>query len=84
MAKSGPGDAQVLHEAGARVAWGEPDYSLYERTGIRPAVEITGIPGGYQGPGMKAVIPARASAKVNVRLVPNQTSAEIAASFGGT
>ena len=81
MARSGPGDAQVLQEAGANVAWGEPDYSLYERTGIRPAVEITGITGGYQGPGMKAVIPARASAKVNVRLVPDQTSVEVDRQF---
>jgi acetylornithine deacetylase/succinyl-diaminopimelate desuccinylase-like protein len=77
MAKSGPGDAEVLHHAGASGAWGEPGYSLYERTGIRTAVEITGLQGGYQGPGMKSVIPARASAKVNMRLAPDQTPEEI-------
>jgi acetylornithine deacetylase/succinyl-diaminopimelate desuccinylase-like protein len=75
---SGPSDAEILRDAQARAGWGERGYSLYERTTIRPAITINGITGGYQGPGGKAVIPARASVKLNVRLVPDQTPDEVA------
>ena len=57
--------------------WGERGYTSYERTTVRPALTINGISGGYQGPGVKAVIPARASAKYAFRLVPNQDPREI-------
>jgi acetylornithine deacetylase/succinyl-diaminopimelate desuccinylase-like protein len=75
---SGPSDAEILRDAQARAGWGERGYSLYERTTIRPALTINGITSGYQGPGGKAVIPARATAKINVRLVPDQTPDEVA------
>jgi acetylornithine deacetylase/succinyl-diaminopimelate desuccinylase-like protein len=77
MAMAGPTDEQILNDAKAEAFWGEPGYSLYERTTIRPAVEITGLAGGYQGAGVKAVIPARALAKINVRLVPDQDPGDI-------
>lgn len=78
MRRDGPTDAQFLKDAGAtRGGWGEPGYSLYERTTIRPALTINGLTGGYQGPGAKAVLPARASAKVSFRLVPSQDPDEI-------
>ena len=77
MARVGPSDEQVLRDAGARVGWGEPGFSLYERIAIRPALSVNGIVGGYAGTGAKAVIPARASAKLNFRLVPDQDPAEI-------
>ena len=78
MARTGPTYAQILRDGGAlRPGWGEPDYSLYERTTIRPALTINGISGGYQGAGSKAVIPARASAKLSFRLVPDQDPHEI-------
>jgi acetylornithine deacetylase/succinyl-diaminopimelate desuccinylase-like protein len=77
MAASGPSDSKILHDARAHAGWGECGYSLYERTTIRPALSVTGISGGYSGPGVKAVIPARAVAKVNVRLVPDQKPPEI-------
>ena len=77
MARSGPSDQSILRDAKAEVGWGEPGYTLYERTTIRPAVTINGITGGYQGPGSKAVIPARAVAKINFRLVPDQDPREI-------
>jgi acetylornithine deacetylase/succinyl-diaminopimelate desuccinylase-like protein len=72
MARTGPRDAEVLRDAGARRGWGERGFSLYERTTIRPALTINGIQGGYRGSGGKAVIPARASAKISIRLVPDQ------------
>jgi acetylornithine deacetylase/succinyl-diaminopimelate desuccinylase-like protein len=77
MARSGPADESILRDANAKAGWGETGYTLYERTTIRPALTINGITGGYQGPGSKAVIPARAMAKLNFRLVPDQDPAEI-------
>jgi acetylornithine deacetylase/succinyl-diaminopimelate desuccinylase-like protein len=77
MARAGPSDAQLLHNARAGTGWGESGYTLYERTTIRPALTVTGIVGGYQGPGVKAIIPARATAKLNFRLVPDQDPHEI-------
>ena len=77
MAQAGPSDAQLLHHARAGIGWGECGYTLYERTTIRPALTLTGIGGGYQGLGVKAVIPARAMAKINFRFVPEQDPHEI-------
>jgi acetylornithine deacetylase/succinyl-diaminopimelate desuccinylase-like protein len=77
MASVGPTDAQLLQDAKAEKGWGENGYSLYERTTVRPAVTVNGIVGGYQGPGGKAVIPARAVAKLSFRLVPDQDPHEI-------
>lgn len=77
MAVNGPTNRAILRDAGATIGWGETGYSLYERTTIRPALSITGIRGGYQGQGVKSIIPARASAKLNFRLVPDQDPREI-------
>jgi acetylornithine deacetylase/succinyl-diaminopimelate desuccinylase-like protein len=79
MARVAPSDAELLGEAKAPRGWGEPGYTAYERTTIRPCLVVNGIVGGYQGPGAKAVLPARATAKINVRLVPDQHPKEIAA-----
>jgi acetylornithine deacetylase/succinyl-diaminopimelate desuccinylase-like protein len=46
---------------------------------FEPTCTICGLTSGYQGPGSKTVLPARASAKVDFRLVPNQTPEEILA-----
>lgn len=56
---------------------GEPDYTVGEQTLTRPTVDINGMWSGYQGMGVKTVIPAEAHAKVTCRLVPNQTPEEI-------
>src|SRR5215510_3700092 len=77
MAANGPGDQQILRDAKAERGWGERGYSLYERTTIRPSLSVTGITGGYQSEGVKAIIPSRATAKLNFRLVPDQDPAEI-------
>lgn len=77
MRAHGPNDAKILRDAGAEHAWGEPGYTLYKRTTIRPALTINGIRGGYQGTGPKAVIADRAMAKLNFRLVPEQQPEEI-------
>ena len=77
MMRNGASDEQILRDAQADRGWGERGYSLYERTTIRPSLSVTGIAGGYQGEGVKAVIPSRATAKINIRLVPNQDPREI-------
>ncbi len=61
--------------------FGEKGYSTIERTGIRPTLDVNGIWGGYTGEGAKTVLPSKASAKISMRLVPNQDSTEITKLF---
>jgi acetylornithine deacetylase/succinyl-diaminopimelate desuccinylase-like protein len=56
---------------------GEAGYTTLERTGTRPTLDVNGIWGGYTGEGAKTVLPSKASAKISMRLVPNQNSTEI-------
>jgi acetylornithine deacetylase/succinyl-diaminopimelate desuccinylase-like protein len=63
-------------EVGSRELVGEPGYSVLERTWARPTLDVHGIPGGFTGAGAKTVIPAKALAKVSMRLVPNMTPAK--------
>ena len=58
--------------------FGEKGYSTLERTGIRPALDICGIWGGYTDEGTKTVLPSKAFAKLSARLVPHQRYEEIA------
>src|SRR5579862_4612494 len=64
-------------EVGSTVLTGEPGYPVMYRTWARPTLEVHGMPGGFVAPGAKTVIPARASAKVSMRLVPNQDPDDI-------
>ena len=56
----------------AKALTGLRKYSVLERLWALPTFEIHGILGGFTGPGAKTVIPAEATAKVSLRLVPNQ------------
>ena len=71
------GEEELLAESGVPMAWGEPAFTVTERVGARPTLEINGIWGGFIGDGFKTVIPAEAHAKVSCRLVPHQHSAAI-------
>jgi acetylornithine deacetylase/succinyl-diaminopimelate desuccinylase-like protein len=64
------------HEVGSTELTGEPGYSVLERTWARPTLDVHGMPGGFIGAGAKTVIPAKALAKVSLRLVPDMTPAE--------
>ncbi len=68
-------------EVGSTVLTGEPGYSVLYRTWARPTLEVHGMPGGFTGQGAKTVIPAKASAKVSMRLVPDQDPDDILKKF---
>ena len=72
-------ETKYLDAAGAPGLFGEPGYSTYERTGLRPTLEVNGIYGGFQGTGIKTVLPSRAHAKISCRLVADQAPQRIAA-----
>ncbi len=61
--------------------YGEKGFTTLERKWARPTCDINGLTSGYQGKGAKTVIASQASAKVSMRLVPNQDGAKIAAAF---
>ncbi len=65
-----------ITEVGSRTLVGEPGYTVLERTWARPTLDVHGIPGGFIGAGAKTVIPAKALAKVSMRLVPGMTPAK--------
>jgi acetylornithine deacetylase/succinyl-diaminopimelate desuccinylase-like protein len=65
-----------ISEVGSRSLVGEPGYTVMERTWARPTLDVHGIPGGFIGAGAKTVIPAKAVAKVSMRLVPGMTPAK--------
>lgn len=64
---------------GTEATGGEKGFTPYERAGIRPTLEVNGVQGGYCGKGFKTVIPAKASAKLSCRLVPDQDPERISA-----
>jgi acetylornithine deacetylase/succinyl-diaminopimelate desuccinylase-like protein len=65
-------EARYIRDLGVTQLFGEAGYSTYERAWVRPTLEVNGIWGGFQGEGIKTVIPARAHAKITCRLVPDQ------------
>jgi acetylornithine deacetylase/succinyl-diaminopimelate desuccinylase-like protein len=63
-------------QVGSPALVGEPGFSVLERLWSRPTLEVHGMPGGFIGAGAKTVIPAKAVAKVSLRLVPDMTPAD--------
>jgi acetylornithine deacetylase/succinyl-diaminopimelate desuccinylase-like protein len=68
-------------EVGVRELVGEPEFSLFDRLWARPTLEVHGIRGGFTGEGAKTVIPARAVAKLSMRLVADQRPDEATAAL---
>jgi acetylornithine deacetylase/succinyl-diaminopimelate desuccinylase-like protein len=67
-----------MADLGIAALFGEPGFTTHERTWVRPTLEVNGIWGGYQGDGIKTVIPSQAHAKITCRLVPDQSPDEVA------
>ncbi len=61
--------------------FGEEGYTTLERLGARPTLDVNGFIGGFTGSGAKTVLPAKASAKISMRLVANQRTEDIAQKF---
>ena len=74
-------DAVLQRETGAPAPFGEAGYTTLERMWARPTCDVNGLSSGYGGEGAKTIIPARAIAKVSMRLVPNQDPLQLAAAF---
>jgi acetylornithine deacetylase/succinyl-diaminopimelate desuccinylase-like protein len=70
-------EAAYLEQTGAPALWGEKEFIPAERTGVRPTLEVNGLLSGWTGEGTKTVLPAKAMAKISMRLVPDQTPEEI-------
>jgi acetylornithine deacetylase/succinyl-diaminopimelate desuccinylase-like protein len=73
----------LTREVTAKALTGLSDRSVYERVWALPTFEIHGIRGGFTGDGAKTVIPAEATAKVSLRLVPGQRTAEVGRQLQG-
>ncbi len=68
-------------EVGSSELTGETGFSVLERTWVRPTMDVHGMPGGFTGAGAKTVIPAKATAKISFRLVPDMTPQEAFAQY---
>ncbi len=71
-------------DLGLKQGSGENGYSTLERRWVRPTLDINGLTSGYQGEGAKTVLPAKASAKVSMRLVPHQSWTKVREQFRQT
>lgn len=67
-----------MEAIGVKALASEKGFSTLESVGIRPTLDINGMWGGYTGEGAKTILPARASAKISMRLVPDQEAEKIA------
>ncbi len=65
-------EKQLMASIAIGELFGEKDFTTVERLGIRPSLDVNGLWGGYTGEGAKTILPARASAKISMRLVPHQ------------
>lgn len=74
-------DKKYAKDLGVKDLHGEKGFTTLERLWVRPTLECNGIWGGFAGEGAKTVLPSKASAKISMRLVPDQKSVEIAKLF---
>ncbi len=74
-------EKKFAKEIGVNALQGEKGYSTLERLWARPTLDCNGIIGGFTGKGAKTVLPSKATAKISMRLVPDQKPAKIAKLF---
>ncbi|HIE24775.1 MAG TPA: dipeptidase [Anaerolineales bacterium] len=77
LAKLPIDEALLLAETGSPALWGEKGYAPVEQIGARPTLDVNGMLSGFTGEGAKTVLPAKAMAKISMRLVPDQTPEEV-------
>jgi acetylornithine deacetylase/succinyl-diaminopimelate desuccinylase-like protein len=70
-------DDFYLKQTGAPQLFGEVGFTSVERAGARPTLEVNGLLSGFTGEGAKTVLPAKAMAKISMRLVPDQDPKEV-------
>jgi acetylornithine deacetylase/succinyl-diaminopimelate desuccinylase-like protein len=70
-------EKEFAKSIGIKKSVGEKGFSLLERIWSRPTLDCNGIVGGFTGKGAKTIIPSNASAKISMRLVPNQNPQKI-------
>lgn len=74
-------DKNFAKEIGVKKLTGEEGFTTLERLWARPTLDCNGISGGFSGSGAKTIIPSKASAKISMRLVPNQDPNKISRLF---
>lgn len=74
-------DKKYAADLGVKQLYGERGFTTLERVWARPTLECNGIWGGFTGEGAKTVLPSKASAKISMRLVPDQKAEKIAKLF---
>jgi acetylornithine deacetylase/succinyl-diaminopimelate desuccinylase-like protein len=72
-------EQEFLAQSTGRGVIGEEGYTVTERLGARPTLEVNGLLCGFTEEGSKTVLPARAMAKLSMRLVPNQRPEKVKA-----
>ncbi|MFB3057505.1 MAG: dipeptidase, partial [Ignavibacteriaceae bacterium] len=74
-------EKKYAKEINVRELKGEKGYSTLERMWVRPTLDCNGIIGGFTEAGAKTVLPSKVTAKISMRLVPNQDPKKIAKLF---
>lgn len=74
-------ETKYARELGVKELQGEKGYNTLERLWGRPTLDCNGIYGGFTEEGAKTVLPSKATAKISMRLVPNQDPKKIAREF---
>ncbi len=77
LAKLPVNEEFLLEQTGSPALWGEKGYTPVEQVGARPTLDVNGMLSGFTGEGAKTVLPAKAMAKISMRLVPDQTPEEV-------
>ncbi len=71
------GEAQIKDLLGIKKLYSQKGHKAAEAVRALPALDFTGIGGGYQGEGSKSVIPSKCFCKISVRTVPPQNTRDI-------
>ena len=74
-------EKEYLASVGSSAVHGEKSFTTLERRWARPTCDVNGIFGGYMGEGPKTIVPAKATAKISCRLVPNQIEKTVVSSL---